>query len=273
MGQEDCSTESDPKSSANPIALDCVLDGTQVFIPIDHTVVLDWPLVTAGTGMLATSSLVARIPAAVFCALAAIPMTEVELQSSTIVTVFDGVMPNRPVSATFAALNLPTPAIDTAAACAGTYGPEITVDYGDVPAAPWSDGAWTVDFGVTLPGIRFWLTNISPPTPAFIDLLDLCDLTDRSDPPNGTTNDPEDSPRIAADRDGDGNYEVAATAQDQIQFTVNGFCVGYRCDDFNDCTIDTCDVQARWCYYDNEADETLCDRSGELGLCMAGTCV
>ena len=268
MGQ-DCN-EPLTKTSANPVALDCVLDGAQVFIPIDHTVTLDREVATPYTGMWAETTVVARIPAAVFCALANIPMTQVELQSSTLVTAFDGVLPDHPVLASFFALNLPIVAIDTAAACAGAYGPEIDVDYGTVPAAPWSNSAWTVDFMVTLAGMQFWLTNISPPTPPVIDLLDLCDPTDKSNPPNGTTNDPEDSPRIAADRDGDEIYEAAATAQDQIQFPANGFCVGYRCDDFNDCTIDTCDSWAKWCFYDNEPAGTPCSAGSCDG---AGTCV
>lgn len=272
MGQEDCAPNPDPKTTANPVALDCVLAGNQVFIPIDLTVALDrYP--TAGTGMFADVSVGARIPADVFCALAAVPMTQVELQSSTVVTEFDGVFLPGSLSATSFALDLPIPSIDIAAACAGAYGPEVALDYGTIPTTPWADGAWTVDFMVSATGMRFWLTNIVPSPPPFIDLIDLCTPTDKSNPPNGTTNDPEDSPRISADRDGDGDYEALATATDQVQFNVNGFCVGYRCDDFNDCTVDTCDVQARWCFYDNEPDGTSCDRGGEAGVCSVGTCV
>jgi len=269
MGQEDCTEGPDPKTTANPVALDCVLAGNQVFIPIDLTVALDrYP--TAGTGMFADVSVGARIPADVFCALAAVPMTQAELQSSTVVTEFGGVFLPGALSATSFALDLPMPSIDIAAACAGAYGPEIALDYGTIPTTPWADGAWTVDFMVALAGMQFWLTNIQPPTPPIADLLDLCDPTDKSSPPNGATNDPEDSPRIAADRDGDGIYEAAATAQDQIQFNVNGFCVGYRCDDFNDCTIDTCDVQVRWCFYADEPAGTPCS----VGSCDgAGNCV
>ena len=271
MGQEDCTPNPDPKTTANPVAFDCVLAGQQVFIPIDLTVALDrYP--TAGTGMLADVSAVAHIPAEVFCAAANVPVTQLDLASATLVTEFGNVMPPGTLSANFSAINLPYPSIDVADACAGAYGPAIDIDFGTIPAAPWADGAWTVDFMVTS-AIRFWLANVVPATPVIFDLLALCEPTDKSNPPNGTTTDPEDSPRISADRDGDGDYEALAAATDQVQFNVNGFCVGYRCDDFNDCTIDTCDVQARWCYYDNESDGTSCDRGGEPGVCSVGTCV
>ncbi|MGB8223439.1 MAG: hypothetical protein WCF10_12720 [Polyangiales bacterium] len=85
MGTEDCTPNPDPKSTAKPVALDCVLGGTQVFIPIDLTVALDrYP--TAGTGMVADITVGSRIPSEVFCALADIPLNQVELQSSTIVS-------------------------------------------------------------------------------------------------------------------------------------------------------------------------------------------
>jgi hypothetical protein len=271
MGQEDCSPNPDPKTTANPVAFDCVLAGQQVFIPIDLTVALDrYP--TAGTGMMADVSVVAHIPAEVFCAAAAVPVTQLDLASATLVTEFGNVMPPGTLSANFSAINLPYASIDIADACAGVYGPAIDVDFGTIPTTPWADGAWTVDFMVTS-AVRFWLANVVPATPVIFDLLALCDPTDKSNPPNGTTNDPEDSPRISADRDGDGDYEALANATDQVQFNVNGFCVGYRCDDFNDCTVDTCDVQVRWCFYDNEPDGISCDRAGEPGLCNAGTCV
>ncbi len=273
MGQEDCTPNPDPKTTAKPVALDCVLGGSQVFIPIDLTVALDrFP--TAGTGMVADITVGSRIPAEVFCALADIPLTQVELQSSTIVSEFGGVMPPGTLSIPFAGLNLPITSIDTAAACAGSYGPEIAIDYGTIRATPWSDGEWTVDFMAAVDGMRFWLTNIAPPTPPFIDLMDLCTPTDKSSPPNGTTNDPEDSPRIAADRDGDGFYEALATATDQVQYNVNGYCVGKPCNDFNDCTIDHCDyANIGWCTYDNQPDASACDRDGNPGVCSTGTCV
>ncbi len=271
MGQEDCTPNPDPKTTANPVAFDCVLAGQQVFMPIDLTVALDrYP--TAGTGMLADVSAVAHVPAEVFCAAADVPVTQLDLASATLVTEFGNVMPPGALSANFSAINLPYASIDVADACAGVYGPAIDIDFGTIPAAPWADGAWTVDFMVTS-AIRLWLANVVPATPVIFDLRALCEPTDKSNPPNGTTNDPEDSPRIAADRDGDGDYEALAIATDQVQFNVNGFCVGYKCDDFNDCTVDTCDVQARWCYYDNEPDGTSCDRGGEAGLCSVGTCV
>jgi hypothetical protein len=274
MGQEDCTTKPDPKTTAKPVALDCVVGGTQVFIPIDLTVGLDRQVVTAGAGVLADVSVVARIPSDVFCALAALPMNQVDLQSSTLVVQFDGVMLPGTLSAGFVALDLPMAAIDTAAACAGAYGPEIGVDYGTVSTTPWADGEWTIDFGLTLNGMQFWLTNISPSTPPVIDLLDLCDPTDKSNPPNGTSTDPEDSPRIAADRDGDGVYEALATPADQVQFNVNGYCVGKPCNDFNDCTIDHCDFRNFGrCTYDTEPDGSACDRDGNPGVCSTGTCV
>ncbi|MGB5703510.1 MAG: hypothetical protein WBM48_11895 [Polyangiales bacterium] len=271
MGQEDCTPNPDPKTMAKPVALDCVIGGTQVFIPFDLTVALDrFP--TAGTGMRADITAASHIPSDVFCALANLPITQMNLQSSNVVVEFDGVMPPGTMSAPFSMFdNLPI-SLDVAAHCASGIG--LHIDYGTIPTSPWSDGEWTVDFMVRLDNMRFWLTNITPSPPAFIDLIDLCDPTDKSIPRNGTVSDPEDSPRIAADRDGDGVYEALATATDQIQFNVNGYCVGKPCNDFNDCTIDHCDhANIGWCTWDDEPDATACDLAGNPGVCSTGSCV
>ena len=129
-----------------------------------------------------------------------------------------------------------------------------------------------MDFTVAPPSVLIVLKNIDLPGLPIpgptVNLLDLCDPTDKSQPPNGTTDDPEDSPRLAADRDGDGDYESLATALDQISLDIQGWCRGYRCDDGNDCTIDHCDRVAQgWCTWDSEPSGTACDFNGEPGHC------
>lgn len=270
MGQ-DCLPSPEPATSAKPLALDCVSDGSQLFIPLELTVALDrYPV--AGTGLNADTSVVARIPAAMFCAVADSGATQVDLASATLDVDFDGVKPPGSLLAIHTAVDLPIATLDTAAACAGAYGPEVTVDFGTVRTTPWSDGEWTMDFLLRSAAIQFSFANVVPAPPPLY-LLGQCEPTDKSVPPNGTTDDPEDSPRVAADRDGDGIYEALAAAEDQVRFNVNGFCVGKPCNDANDCTIDSCDhSNIGWCTYQNRADGTACDFGGEPGVCAAGSC-
>ena len=85
MEQEACTPNPDPKTTAKPVALGCVLGGTQVFIPIDLRLALDrFP--NAGTGMNADITVASRIRSEVFCALADLPLTQVELQSSRVIS-------------------------------------------------------------------------------------------------------------------------------------------------------------------------------------------
>lgn len=274
----DCLPSPDPKTTANPLALDCVSGGTQLFIPIELTVALDrYPI--AETGLNADTSLVARFPAEVFCAIADSGASTTDLESAAIGLIFDGVTPPGDESALHTAINLPIQGIDLVDACGGAYGSEITVDLGTVRSTPWLNGDWTLDFMVAPPsGMIILLKNIDLPGLPIpgptVDFLSFCDPTDKSDPPNGTTDDPEDSPRLAADRDRDGIYETLAVAADQVQFGVQGHCVGHRCEDYNDCTIDTCDPRNYGrCSYENEPDGTACDFGGQSGVCNAGACV
>lgn len=274
----DCLPSPDPKTTANPLALDCVSGGTQLFIPIELTVALDrYPI--AETGLNADTSIVARFPADVFCAIADSGASTTDLESAAIGLMFDGVTPPGDESALHTAINLPIQGIDLVDACGGAYGSEITVDLGTVRSTPWLNGDWTLDFMVAPPsGMIILLKNIDLPGLPIpgptVDFLSLCDPTDKSDPPNGTTDDPEDSPRLAADRDRDGIYETLAVAADQVQFGVQGHCVGHRCEDYNDCTIDTCDPRNYGrCSYENEPDGTACDFGGQPGVCNAGACV
>ena len=277
MGQlEDCLPELPPKFSAEPLALDCVSNGTQVFMPLDMSVVAARAPI-ALTGTLMETMVTAEIPPAMFCALADAQATQTDIDSAAIGIKIDGTMPPGDTFALHTAVNLPIQSIDIAAACGGT-GPAIVIDFGMVQTAPWADG-WTMDFTVGPPqSVLILLRNIDLPGLPIpgptVNLLDFCDPTDKSQPPNGTTDDPEDSPRIAADRDGDGDYESLATAIDQISFDIQGWCRGYRCDDGNDCTIDHCDRVAQgWCTWDNEPIGTACELNGEAGACDgAGTC-
>ena len=60
-----------------------------------------------------------------------------------------------------------------------------------------------------------------------------------------------------------------ATSADQIRINVTGDCVGYPCDDGNECTVDTCDhLNAGSCSYTNVVDGTSC----AVGFCVSGVC-
>jgi len=78
------------------------------------------------------------------------------------------------------------------------------------------------------------------------------------------------------DTNSDGTYDRLATASDQIQINVNGYCVGYPCDDGNECTVDDCDFNSAYagtrCSYTNEVDGTSCDAAGLPGFCSSGVC-
>jgi hypothetical protein len=271
MGQlEDCLPGLDPKFNAEPLALDCVSNGTQIYMPIDMSATLARaPIALTGTPV--ETMVTAEIPPAMFCALADAQATQTDIDSAAIGINIDGTMPPGDTFALHTAVNLPIQNIDIAAACAGA-GPAIVVDFGMVQTAPWADGH-TMDFTVAPPpAVLIGLRNIDLPGLPIpgptVDLVGFCDPTDKSQPPNGTTDDPEDSPRIAADRDGDGDYESLATAFDQVMFDIQGWCRSYRCDDGNDCTIDHCNRLAQgWCTWDSEPNGTACDFNGEPGQC------
>ena len=281
MGQiEDCLPDPTPKSNARPLALDCVVDGTQIFMPLDMTATADRPIEALRGGTFMDTTVTMRIPAAMFCAMEAAQATQTDIESGAIGINFDGVREPGDFFTLHTAVNVPIQNIDLADACAGTYGPDILVDFGTAQAVPWTGDGWTIDLTIGQPPAflvllkNIDLPNVPPNTT--VDLLTFCDPTDKSVPPNGTTDDPEDSPRIAADRDNDGAYESLATAEDQIRFNVQGYCAGDRCNDYNDCTIDTCDprfITPLSCTWEDEPDGISCDLAGLPGVCSAGTCV
>jgi len=280
MGQiEDCLPDPTPKSNTRPLALDCVSDGTQIFMPLDITATADRPIEALRGGVFIDSTATMRIPAAMFCAMQNAGATQTDIESGALGINFDGVREPGDFFTLHTAVNVPIQNIDIVAACADTN--DILVDFGIAQAVPWTSDGWTIDLTIGQPpAFLVLLKNIDlpglPVPGPTVDLLTLCDPTDKSVPPNGTTDDPEDSPRIAADRDNDGVYESLATAEDQIRFNVQGYCAGDRCNDYNDCTIDTCDprfITPLSCTWDNQPDGISCDLAGLPGVCSAGTCV
>ena len=139
MGQlEDCLPELDPKFNAEPLALDCVSNGAQIYMPINMSVTgARAPIALTGTAM--ETMVTAEIPPAMFCALADAEATQTDIDSAAIVIGIDGTMPPGDTFALHTAVNLPIQSIDIAAACAGT-GPATVIDFGMVQTAPWADG-------------------------------------------------------------------------------------------------------------------------------------
>jgi hypothetical protein len=269
-GQEDCMEDAPPAHSRNPLALDCVIWGAhQVYIPIEPVVALDRPFLTAGTGAVADVSMTVRLRSDLFCALFYQGWSLIDLKAAQATMTIAGVSQPVPPEVALQATGLPITAIELGPLCV-TPGVEIALDFPTVTTVPWADGAWTVDYLVTLPGIELPLYVTGVPTPE-ASLIDLCFPTDKSTPPNGSTSDPEDSPRIVADVDRNGTYDVLAEPSHQIQLNVNGYCVGYPCDDGNACTVDHCDFRLRGrCTYTNAPDGTQCD--GGNGICQSGDC-
>ena len=209
MGQlEDCLPDPDPKTNARPLAIDCVADGTQIYMPVDLMVAPDRSPVALAGGVFVDTTATVRVPAEMFCALANAPATQTDLHGGTLPIGFSGVREPGDLYALHSPpVNFPIENIDLAAACAGAYGSEILVDFGTVQTVPWAAEDWTMDFEIGQPpGLQILLKNIDMPGLPIpgptVDLLGFCTPTDRSEPPNGTTDDPEDSPRLAADRDG-----------------------------------------------------------------------
>lgn len=282
MGQiEDCLPDPEPKDNSRPLALDCVADGTQIFMPLTMSAAADRTIEALRGGTFMDTTVTARIPAEMFCALEDAQATQTDIESGALAINFDGVREPGDFFSLHTAVNVPIQNIDIADACAGVYGPDILVDFGTSQAVPWTGDGFTIDLTLSQPPqFLILLKNIDlpglPVPGPTVDLLSFCDPTDKSVPPNGTTDDPEDSPRIAADRDNDGVYEALATADDQIRFNVQGYCAGDRCNDVNDCTIDTCNPSIPvplGCSWEDEPDGTSCDLAGAPGVCSAGTCV
>ena len=275
LGQDACE-EPPPKLPWLPLALDCVIAGNDVYIPLEPVLQPDRSYLTAHAGTIVDTSMTVRLPDTLFCALDDAGYTQVDLGAATITMSPQGTMKPVPPEVAHPATGLPVASIDTASACAGSLGTEVVVDFPAVTWVPWGDGAGTVDFLLTVGGIDITLTNtfIGGSPASDVSLVTLCEPTDRSVPPNGATTDPEDSPRIAADGGRDGTYDVLAGPLDQVFMSVNGYCLGYPCNDGNDCTVDNCDPRRPWgCSYSNEPAGTACSDNGNPGTCQAGVCV
>ncbi len=276
LGQQDCNESPPPRGSPSPLALDCVIAGNDVSVPLEPVLAPDRPFLTAWTGTLVDVSLTARLPADFFCALQDAGYSQVDLGSATATVSLQGVLKPEPPEVVLTAAGLPLTAIDTAMACGGSLGPEVVVDFPPVTSVPWADGASTVDFLLTVEGLDFLLTNtlVGGPSAADVSLTSLCEPSDRSEPPNAVSTDPDDSPRIAADTDADGIYEsLAQPVTHQAYMNVNGYCLGYPCEDNNPCTIDECQPRNYGrCSYTNAPDGTACDDGGTPGTCQAGVC-
>lgn len=260
VGQEDCQPNPPPDTLPRPLALECRIQGTDFFLPVDFTVQRDRQVLIAGPGFSADVTGSVLIPSEAFC-----PFVgggnppAVDVTSATMTVVINGVSQPVPSQVTLSGSALPISSINVAAACSGTYGAGIQVDLGPTKVAPWPDGAWNLEFFVEATGLDIGV-NVAGSGTTALSLPMSCVPQDRSVPPNGTTNDPEDSPRIVVDTNSDGTYDRLATAADQIRLNVNGYCVGYPCDDGNECTVDACDFRNfGFCSYTNEPDGTSCD--------------
>ena len=273
----DCGpTDPLPSKPRNPLALDCVVNGTQIFIPVDMSIDPD-RYITAETGLFVETRVTALVPQDAFCKLADLGYVQADLTQATTTLQIGGASRPIPPQVTMDADNLPLLGLDIVGACFGVYGPEVELEFGPSLVVPWSDGSWTMDFVLTEDGVDVRLSNVEQiglQTIPEMSLLDFCEPVDKSEPPNGTVDDPEDSPRIAADPDRDGIYDVLATAEHQVRLNVNGYCVGQPCNDANPCTVDHCDPRNKGrCTYDQSANGTACDVDGDFGTCVAGSCI
>ena len=130
-------------------------------------------------------------------------------------------MSSSPSETLLTMVNTPMQPVGLGEAC--FTGIDISLPYDSVLLELVPDGAQsTVDFLLTVEGtfldtanvLSNWDTIPSLPLPM------SCVPADRSTPPNGTTNDPEDSPRIASDVNDDQLWSAWATRELQIQLPV-----------------------------------------------------
>ncbi|MEM7135837.1 MAG: hypothetical protein AAF500_04615 [Myxococcota bacterium] len=275
LGQTvDCSPPSPPPQVPDfPIALDCVIGGTQVFAPIDMSVDPD-RFAESLVSLRVDIDVSIDLPQDVFCALVADGYVSGDPVASTATTnIGASQFPDPPVSVGTAA---PSAVMDFGAACAGDLGPEVTLDFVYPMQTVWPDGSGPMSFWLTAQSFNIGFTNVTLSDASILpslSLVDVCTPTDKSEPPNGTTDDEDDSPRIAADKDGDGTvYEAFAAIQDQVQVAVSGTnpCAG--CDDGNECTANMCDPGDGICTHPIVEDFTACDFDGDAGACIQGVC-
>jgi len=278
MGIVECDRRPDPPPAfpRYPLALDCVSSGTQVHVPIEISVEPD-RYAEVGQSLNVSILIAAFVPQEAFCSFVDAGYISADLAYAEVTANITGV--TYPISSEVRVLapDLPIFDIDFANACAGVLGPQVKVEFAVARTTVTPNGSDTIDFWLAADGIDVGFTNLTrtdmTTTPG-LTLLELCTPTDKSEPPNGTLDDPEDSPRIAADTNGDGTYDAWATPDDQIQISVKGGdpCAGFPCDDGNECTDDYCDPADGICTNTVLADFETCNLGGAGGVCVAASC-
>jgi hypothetical protein len=209
--------------------LDCVAGGDQVFVPIDMSVNPD-SVAEALVAKPVNFSMGAHLLQEAFCAFVNAGYVSGEFAEATVTINIGGVLlPVPPVAEGTA----PAPVVmDFVAACAGDFGPEVGLTFATPGELVQPDGSGPMDFWLTEDSLDIGFVNLVRSDMSVVpqlSLLEICTPTDRSEPLNGTVDDPEDSPRIAADKDGDGTiYEAFASIADQVQVAVSGSdpCLG-----------------------------------------------
>ena len=267
-GQQSCNPTLPPDVPLNPLAFDCTVFGTSIYVPVELSVQRGPGIITAGPGFNMDVSASVVFPPASICPFVGAGPQAFDVSTATMTVSIGGVSSPAPAEVVLVANALPV-SVNIAEACAGVG---AQVDFGPVAVNVSPDGAPTLDFFLESDGLNILFTN--PANSGTLLSLPLdCQPADRSVPLNGTTNDPEDSPRVAFDSNDDSAYDAWATATDQIQIGVSGYCVGYPCDDGNDCTVDQCDyIQQGNCSYTNAPDGTVCSTGGATGICSSGSC-
>ena len=112
-----------PDVLPKPLALDCALQGTDLYLPVDLTVQRDRVVLIAGPGFSADVTASVLLPSETFC-----PFVgggnppAVDVTSATMTVVINGVSQPVPSRVTLSGSALPITNIDVAAACGGAYG-------------------------------------------------------------------------------------------------------------------------------------------------------
>ena len=141
-GYEDRTPNPPPSYSRKPLALDCIIAGNQVYVPLEPLAAPDRPFLSVGSGTFVDVSMIARLPPALFCALDAAGYSQLDLGTATATMAIDGVTKPVPPQVVLPAAGLPITNINTASACGGS---EMAIDFPPVTSVPWGTvpGRWT----------------------------------------------------------------------------------------------------------------------------------
>ena len=188
-----------PAPAAKILAVDCALLGNNAALPLELAVTPSTVPLPAGSSAVLAPQAAVSIPAELVCGFVGAGFTAAQVTASAITLdvtgatpstiTLDSVLPNDPQDFDF---------VEGCGDPAGS-GPGVFVPFG-VPPTEFSvaDDASVVSFETTITGLDLNIINVVGPFPiAELPIPEACSLVDRDN--DGSTDGPDDSPRIMVD--------------------------------------------------------------------------